>query len=29
MNPSLIQLQHATAYQAERTAQRRFHKPRS
>jgi hypothetical protein len=29
MNPSLIQLHHATAYQAERTAQRRFRKPRS
>ena len=28
MNPSLIQLHHATAYQAERTAQRRSRKPR-
>ena len=28
MNPSLIQLHHATAYQAERTARRRFRKPR-
>jgi hypothetical protein len=28
MNPSLIQLQHATASQAERTAPRRNRKPR-
>ena len=28
MNPSLIQLHHATAYQAERTAPRRSRKPR-
>jgi hypothetical protein len=26
MNPSLIHLQHATAYHAERTARRRFRK---
>ena len=28
MNPSLIQIHHATAYQAERTARRRSRKPR-
>ena len=28
MNPSLIHLAHADAYQAERTAPRRFRKPR-
>jgi hypothetical protein len=27
MNPSLIHREHATAYQAERTAPRRFRKP--
>jgi hypothetical protein len=29
MNPSLIQIEHAAAYQADRTASRRFRKPRS
>jgi hypothetical protein len=29
MNPSLIQLDLATAYQADRTTSRRFRKPRS
>jgi hypothetical protein len=28
MNPSLIQLHHADAFQAERTSRRRFRKPR-
>lgn len=28
MNPSLIQIQHADAYQAERTSRRRLRKPR-
>ncbi len=29
MNPSLIRLTHATAYQADRTSRRRSRKPRS
>jgi hypothetical protein len=29
MNPSLIHLTHAAAYQSDRTSRRRFRKPRS